>query len=634
MAKILTFQRWLAMKDGGAYFLQGFSPAWMGSKQVLRQEWKATAQGNPGSLVMGFTQDTETGLSYASDLVLYFIDNNGDLYKGQSSSLVGKFAKISDIQQADNNNPLLFPDVFKSLQGDILYTTDRYVGRGLSGADDSSTSDTTTMHDADGDFITKGVVAGATLYNSTDKSKGVITTVNAASIVCAGGFSGGLADHFDSGNGYIVYADKYADLGAAQRTWSRQIFVFNNTHYIGNGNVLASLDATLVAFSASVTPPLTSGYIFIAGSPNANMAAVAANMNYKGAIHFWNGTSPYWSNVLFLDNQVDTIKPYGNGWIYNSGAGIYFTDGNSRTKLGQFPDTADGYALNIAPNGLLVIGDKAIFSYKGYGFGRIKSGFWVFDITRRDWTYVCNSYQSLYAPGVVYGGLFFDAKNNNIFGGYQDTDSSNTYRIDMINQNHAGTSPSESVVTLALDLGTQKQISKIEIDWTKNNLSETVTNAQSVQLTLSLADNKRHLWGYGQTNAVSTVANHLKIDNSVDDINKVRIGDEIIILTGANSGERAFVTTITGAKTSSCVVELDRSLTGNTASGDYFNILPYKKCEGKVTFANQNSELYDSAIEMATFVPKGFLSSQGMLEVWIKATSLSVNIESIRIFTK
>jgi len=253
MSKVITINKFAGMKDGGSYFLQGFQPAYIGNKQVLRQEWKTTAQANPSGLVVGFTQKTETGLNYVNDLVLYSIDNNGNIYKGQSYYMATKFAKKHDIQTTKSN----LPDIKKSLYGNIIYTSAQYLGRRLEGTDNSGADNkATSMVDTSKNFVTEGVEVGAVLYNKTDKCKGIITSITTTTntndtLNCSAGFSGGTDNDFDNGDGYAVYADSWQDLGAEQAAWSRQIIFFENLHLIGNGNYLATIDENEANFNAS-----------------------------------------------------------------------------------------------------------------------------------------------------------------------------------------------------------------------------------------------------------------------------------------------------------------------------------------------------------------------------------------------
>ncbi|MEA2113671.1 MAG: hypothetical protein U9P63_03400, partial [Patescibacteria group bacterium] len=356
MSKVITINKFAGMRDGGSYFLQGFQPAKMGSKSILRQEWKSLAMDDPNNLVVGFCNNTETGLGYVSDLVLYYIDANGDIYKGQSYYLKDKSAKKHDIQTTKSN----LPDIQKSLEGNIIYTSAQYLGRRLTGTDNSGSDDKgTSMVDTSKNFSTEGVEVGATIYNTTDRCKGVITSITTTTntndtLNFSAGLAGGTDNDFDNGDGYAVWADKFQDLGAEQATWSRQIFFFENIHLIGNGNYLATIDKDEANFYASYKQ-LRDGYYFQAGAANEKKIAVAANRQHKGAIMFWDGFSDGWNNTIYLDNEVDTIKAYGTGWIFNSGGSIFYTDGYSKTLLSKFPDIDVGLTMGIMPNGLLIL---------------------------------------------------------------------------------------------------------------------------------------------------------------------------------------------------------------------------------------------------------------------------------------
>ena len=205
--------------------------------------------------------------------------------------------------------------------------------------------------------------------------------------------------------------------------------------------------------------------------------------------------------------------------------------------------------------------------------------------------------------------------------GYQDTDVSNTYRIDHLKQNYRGTAPDQSVMIFPLSLGKERQINRIEIDWAPNSLDKSVYNTKTVDITVSVGDDKRLFWAYGQANAASDTKNTIKIDNSVDAYNKVAVGDEILMLNRNNKGERAFIQSISGAGTNACILTLDRSLTNKTESSSYFNILPLRKADGTNTYTK---------VETAKFVPT-FLGTKAIIELWVKQSNFPIQIEEIRV---
>ena len=176
------------------------------------------------------------------------------------------------------------PGIIKSLANGLLYTSARYLGRRLTGTDNNGgDNNANTMTDSTKDFDAEGVKVGATLRNLTDGCKGIITTVATTVLTCSGGFSGGTDNDFDDGDSYAVFADEFQDLGAAQANWSRQIFIFENLHLIGNGNYLATIDKDEANFNASYKQ-LRDDWIFRAGAINSGIIAIANNKDFKGKI--------------------------------------------------------------------------------------------------------------------------------------------------------------------------------------------------------------------------------------------------------------------------------------------------------------------------------------------------------------
>jgi len=258
-----------------------------------------------------------------------------------------------------------------------------------------------------------------------------------------------------------------------------------------------------------------------------------------------------------------------------------------------------------------------IFNYDGFLFGKAKGGLWVFDIIEKEWIFVPYYHPCMY--GATNGGIYFDARHNGIYSGYYDGAS---YRLNRLVQNYRGDAPDQSVMIFPLSLRKERQINWIEVDWAQNSLDEYVYDAQTVDITVSVGDDKRLFWAYGQANAVSDTGNTIKIDNSVDTYNKVAVGDEILMLNRNNKGERAFIQSISGAGTNACVLTLDRSLTNKTENASYFNILPLRKADGTNTYTK---------VETAKFVPT-FLGTKAIIELWVKQSNFPIQIEEIRVF--
>ncbi|MFC1998883.1 hypothetical protein ACFLVR_04500 [Chloroflexota bacterium] len=75
------------------------------------------------------------------------------------------------------------------------------------GTDDAGASNTVLTDTASGDFVNDGVVAGDYVYNTTDGSYGVVTSVTATTVTTVAALTGGTLNTWTSGDGYRISDD-------------------------------------------------------------------------------------------------------------------------------------------------------------------------------------------------------------------------------------------------------------------------------------------------------------------------------------------------------------------------------------------------------------------------------------------
>ena len=91
-----------------------------------------------------------------------------------------------------------------SVQHQSLYPLNEQAIFLLAGLDNGGGTDNlTTLNDSTANF-TATVIIGDRVKNLTDGSSGIITTVNATSLVCLAGFTGGQENAVDTGDRYVV----------------------------------------------------------------------------------------------------------------------------------------------------------------------------------------------------------------------------------------------------------------------------------------------------------------------------------------------------------------------------------------------------------------------------------------------
>lgn len=97
----------------------------------------------------------------------------------------------------------------QAIQGKTYYPLNE-LGRLLASGNDTSgaSGNLTTLTDTTNEFtfliLPEPPVVGDRVRNLTDGSSGLVTTVNATTLVCGNGFAGGMENAFDTGDAYLL----------------------------------------------------------------------------------------------------------------------------------------------------------------------------------------------------------------------------------------------------------------------------------------------------------------------------------------------------------------------------------------------------------------------------------------------
>ena len=427
-----------------------------------------------------------------------------------------------------------------------------------------------------------------------------------------------------------AWTDTWKDLGAgaqftgqeAQSGWRRQIDIWEDMHLIGNGNYLAVYTGDGTDFSATYKQ-LPYFYQFSCMAHNSAQLLVGANKDEKGVLLLWNGWQSGWQNRIDFSNKINSIKPYGAGWMVQVGTKILYTNGYSYKEIATLPDTETDWAFGVAPNGMLILENNIILLPEADLLNRRKGGTWIYDLSTESWNYI--PYQQDSNSSGIYscfgGAIFFESWLNKIFLGYgTSANYSNPYFVGILNLTPA----SNSVFILPLiNFGTKVQIDKITLSIINNLKSYENYSDSSCKITLSLCENKDVIWKYAQPSAVSTDKSQIKINGTISGINQAEVGDEVWILEGKNAGNRRFITNIAGKDTATEVWTLDSDLPDLTEATITMNVLPFRKygMEPKTLTGNQTEKL--------EFYPSDFLSEQCFLQIEVEQTNFPIQVEKI-----
>ena len=385
------------------------------------------------------------------------------------------------------------------------------------------------------------------------------------------------------------------DFGALHSTWYRQLEIFLETLYGGNGNYLASL-SNIGVWDAQAKQ-LPTDYDFRCMSANGDYMLISAESNNKGILLLWDGVNA-WSSVLERSNPVTSIYPYKRGWIFTEGPRLYYTDGFTVRKMtnGYLPDCENDLRdLTIASHGLLISGDKIILNGGISSLNRKKIGTWVYDMDDASWRYYPYALgAAAYAYyGSTPGAMYFSSNINKFLVAYSASIITDNTFISYLSF-ESDTQDISNIIFPIVALEKKVSFKYLILNILPNLRSYIHSANPTLSITLKITDNKRPLWQYGQTNKLMTVKNELQVDGTQSGYNGASVGDEVLILEGINGGCRRRITEIANEGEATETYTLDSDLIGNTEDTVMFNILSFVNVETKaLTDYSENRFIFD-----------------------------------------
>ena len=628
--KTITLRDFSLMRDGSiVYYCENFGVKDYGFGRVL-------VPMNYGSK---FIDEDDTGfsdfrvitgmdsVSEDSSQCLYAIDSSGFIWlKGTlgtpAGGKVGYFQSIGwypDIKcmGVDTNSKILFTTVPTSF---IPQLGRIHRGNATGGS-------TTTLVDTSGvDFTALGLAAGDTVYNVKD---GKQFTIDAGGIAATTLTITAVVDgDFASGDNYAIIDPNWNALSyTGHSQHGLQIIEFDEDFYILDGDYLAMVSSAGV-FSGQ-HKKLESGWIAKSGASNGDTIAIGCNKNYKGKIFFWDKHSNGWNRKISLDNEIQSIVAYKNGYIFISGNALWWTDGYTTRVLSKFLDVGERKSINVNPRGMIILQDT-VFINGGMGYlSRAKNGIWTYDILKDEWTYSPYDPTASGTEKTSYeasrGILFFDSYVNYIFYSFENswygwTNSKILSRFWLGSGSSCGT-----VITNPIKLGKDARIKKIEVNLVQNLTDINNTSGKSKTLTCKLSDCTRPLWRYQQAFADSTVKNKINVYGATVSYANAQVGDEIFIQNGWNGHLRRRITAITDDGTNNEEWTLDSDLTNFTKQHTMISVMPFQ-------IYGMDEKTITEETKMLEFYPN-FYGDSVMIELGITGSSYPlIAIESIKLY--
>jgi hypothetical protein len=516
-------------------------------------------------LINFFTQGQFSSTNY-----VWAFDTQGNVYR--STAGLGDWTLHYKPSGSVHGNGIFFDQ-----KNRLLVATDRYLAKNENGA--SYTTGTVALTNGSANVVGSGTTFNAGMVGQQFQITGetafytILSFTDATHITLSTNYTGTTG----SGKTYTIYTgwtEQWKDFGASYETSDyRQMDAYEDWVVISNLNAIALLNVTDDSFN-NIALNLPAGYVVRTVRAGRTGILIGLNFNNKGAVLLWDAYSnrsiaPW----IWFNANIKAVIPTDSGWYVITSRGIYLTDGYSRTSvLDSMPDgrkNRSSILTNVIPQGVELIENYLVFWGTNSNYNRQRSGLWLFNLTSKLFEFAPVSNGVTY--GVSGGAIFFD-NNNTTHLSYSTgnpakrfigrLDNSNPSRAILITELLGLTSPNEKVaegVKLILGLNTQ----------------QTETATKTFDASVKIANLRRNLWSYVQTNNASATANVLNINGTIFSY-YATIGDEVTILDGVNAGQVRHITAITNQGLSNEQWTLDSAFSSTTESGVNISVSPFK----------------------------------------------------------
>ncbi len=344
----------------------------------------------------------------------------------------------------------------------------------------------------------------------------------------------------------------------------------NDGSFNDPGNPAFDFDTSLTIVSAA------------AGS-NGILMGVNNIHGSKGYLVLWDNFSDRsiapWLN---LNDTILSVQPFGAGWIVLTERRIVYSNGYSMKTISNGIDSRFGEnAFTTIPNGMTVTDTRAIICNQYSGYARKRGGIYIYHIDTDAYEFV--PILDKYGYNATPNAVFIDA-DEKVNVSCATVLPSRKYITKLISDAPANA----SLITQPLgESPNGKHVDSVKVDMAILEGDETI----SATVTVKVAPMNRRPWGIQKAKIGGVDTTHITVDGTA--LGDVQVGDEIIILEGANAGLSRHITDITGGGTSTEVWTLDAAITSNIEANCYINLTPFRKTDAKtITSATELREMF------------------------------------------
>lgn len=629
---ILKIDKFSGMGESGIIYCEGFYPELNNGKSVMGEGFYTSSlltTATTGYTGLGDVMailGLATINSYANTYSVY-LDNSQKLHAYQVSQSQVKNSLI----HTSAGNASSKTDLIETNGGNLLYSKERYIGRGVRFA--ATGGSTTTIIDTTKNFGTLGFAANDKVTNLKTGIEYTIasidTTTNTNDTLT---FTASGANTTGAGDECIAWEDDRFDTDITrkvwqplQSNWAKQLKLYGDQYLFTNGNYLGviSSDESTVDETYKQLPVKYQANCF---DTNNEKILVGCTYNGMGALLLWNGYSDGWNNIIEFDSPIYAVKNYKLGWIFVSNGIVYMTDGYQIQKMYDINATKKTANTQLSPtnfNNLNIYRDLLLVGNESNDLNLIEKGVYVLDLsnisrgfslvkiqkgTRTNGTPKCiavvdrfSTIQSLQIGGDGFITSF-------VSGG--------------------GTAYNDKSFIIQITLPRPIQVSGIGLNIERNikdYADDSVARTRSLQV--SIGDGSRGIISYATSNTNGVATGSLNLNTTTWLNNKT--GDQVYLLNDNHFADRAFITNRTdvGSASETWVVSPDFSVSSPTTSN--LKLIRTKLLD-KITV-----NAYDLEKEIMFYnTSTGLLSNKLYIEVvsYGGANVLPIDIKEINIY--
>lgn len=565
---------------------------------------------------------------YSQDVnyTLYF-NGSGFFVYSESSSATIKTGQIHSSGSGASQNP----DLIETINGNILYTRDGYIGLGTRFK--ATGGSTTTIADSTKNFVDLGIAVNDKVTNLKTGVEYTITSITSGTgtndvlnFTASGANTTAVNDEI------IVWDDNKYDIAITKQNWqqastywAKQIKLYGDVYYFTNGNYIGKIlgDESTVTDNFKQLPYKHQA---LALEINNDKILVSANFNGKGSLLLWDGDSDGWNNRLPFDKPINALYPYQSGWVFVSNGEVYYTDGYQlQTIYGDNSKKLETSFEPIKVNGLAVYENILYICNSTSDTNFTESGVYAIDLSNPNngFTLIkCAINDRDGASPSCFGVI-------NRFSNTSEIQVAGDYFCNSIRYGGVNGTRRDKTAIFYVNLKKPLKIRAIGLNIARplNQYNYDNFGALSRDIQVSLGDGKRGLIGYAYTTTTGFYGTTLIINGT--QVKNNEIGDQFFSVNETYYGDRGEITNITGKGESGELWTITPSVSPVSQTSSSLKMLRVKSLgKKKVSYTNVKDELIFSNPNSS------FLSNKIFIELCLfgQDSGLPLNITQINIY--